>query len=286
MGQAMALNLAHAGTPLVVWNRSVERCEPLVAAGARLAPSAVDVFESASTVLLMLAHEQAIDSVLRRGTPGFGRLMEGHTVVHMGTTSAAYSRQLETDIRNAGGAYVEAPVSGSRKPAEAGELVGMLAGDACNVDAVRALLVPVCRETFVCGPVPAALMMKLSVNLFLITMVTGLAEAVHFAARQGLDLSQFRAVLDAGPMASNVSRVKLEKLVTRDFSVQAAISDVLKNSRLVAEAARQAQIASPLLEASYALYGECEAQGSGQLDMAAVLQAIEARTQAGDTLRR
>ena len=286
MGQAMALNLARAGTPLVVWNRSNERCAPLEAAGARLASSAAEVFESAPIVLLMLAHEQAIDSVLRRGTSGFATLVKGRTVVHMGTTSAEYSRQLETDIRSAGGAYVEAPVSGSRKPAEAGELVGMLAGDPVDVGAVRALLGPVCRETFVCGPVPAALLMKLSVNLFLITMVTGLAEAAHFAAGQGLDMAQFRAVVDAGPMASNVSRVKLEKLVARDFSVQASISDVLKNSRLVAEAARQARLASPLLDASYALYGECEAQGDGQLDMAAVVRAIEVRTQAGTALER
>jgi len=62
-----------------------------------------------------------------------------------------------------------------------------------------------CHETIICGPVTAALLMKLSVNLFLITMVTGLAEAAHFADRHGLDMRQFLAVLVAGPMASSVS---------------------------------------------------------------------------------
>jgi 3-hydroxyisobutyrate dehydrogenase len=120
--------------------------------------------------------------------------------------------------------------------------------------------------------------MKLAVNLYLITMVTGLAEAAHFAERHGLDMRQFRAVLDAGPMASNVSHVKIAKLVEHDFSVQAAISDVLKNSSLVAEAARAARLASPLLDAAHALYAETEELGLGRSDMAAVIRAIEART--------
>jgi len=119
--------------------------------------------------------------------------------------------------------------------------------------------------------------MKLSVNLFLISMVTGLSEAVHFAECNHLDLNQLMAVLNAGPMASDVSRVKLPKLVGRDFAVQAAISNVLENNRLIAEAAREAGIASPLLDVCHALYGEALALGHGGADMVAVLKAIEAR---------
>ena len=149
--------------------------------------------------------------------------MTGRTVVHMGTTSAAYSRELEADIRSVGGYYVEAPVSGSRKPAGAGQLVAMVAGDADAMAHVRPLLTPMCRETMICGPVPNALLMKLSVNLFLISLVAGLAEAVHFADRHGLNLNQLVAVLNAGPMASDVSREKAPKFVARDFAVQATI---------------------------------------------------------------
>ncbi len=82
--------------------------------------------------------------------------------------------------------------------------------------------------------------MKLAVNLFLITQVTGLTEAFHFADRHGLDRARFLDVLDAGPMASSVSRMKAPKLLARDFAVQAAATDVLKNNRLIAEAARAA----------------------------------------------
>ncbi|MFF7445451.1 MULTISPECIES: NAD(P)-binding domain-containing protein [unclassified Streptomyces] len=278
MGRPMALNLVRAGTPLIVWNRTPGRCEPLRAAGAEVAASAAEVFERAGTVILMLADEAAMDAVLGRGTPDFAARVAGQVVVHMGTTSAEYSSALEDDIRAAGGRYVEAPVSGSRAPAERGELVGMLAGDEDAVATVRPVLAPLCRQTFACGAVPGALLMKFSVNLFLITQVTGLTEAFHFADRHGLDQGLLRDVLDAGPMASAVSRMKAPKLLARDFGAQAAAADVLKNNLLIAEAARKADIASPLLDVCHTLFGETVDQGHGGEDMVAVLHALETRT--------
>jgi 3-hydroxyisobutyrate dehydrogenase len=285
MGQPMALNLARAGTPLVVWNRTPGRCEALRAAGAEVAAGPAEVFDRARTVFLMLADEAAVDAVLGRGTPDFAARVADVMVVHMGTTSAEYSAGLRDAVQAAGGRYVEAPVSGSRIPAEQGELVGMTAGDADAVEAVRPLLAPMCRETFDCGAVPGALLMKFSVNLFLITLVTGLTEAFHFADRHGLDRHLLRDVLDAGPMASAVSRVKGTKLLARDFTVQAAAANVLENNRLIAEAARKAGLASPLLDVCHSLYAEAVEQGYGDEDMVAVLHALESRTDAPLHLR-
>ncbi|MEU4090207.1 NAD(P)-dependent oxidoreductase [Streptomyces aureus] len=277
MGQPMALRLVRS-TPLVVWNRTAARAEPLLAAGAEAAADPDEVFAKTDVVILMLADDRAIDSTLGRGTPYFAARVAGRIVVHMGTTSPDYSRDLETEVRAAGGQYVEAPVSGSRVPAENGQLVAMLAGEDSAVRLVRPLLAPLCRETFVCGPAPNALLMKLSVNLFLITLVTGLSEAYHFADRNGLDRRQFLDVLDAGPMASAVSRMKAPKLHARDFDVQAAAHDVLKNNRLIAEAARTTGVASPLLDVCHTLFEETVTLGHGGEDMVAVLRAIEARS--------
>jgi 3-hydroxyisobutyrate dehydrogenase len=278
MGRPMALNLARAGVDLVVWNRSGHRAQPLRVAGASVAADPGEVFARAGVVIVMLATGDAVDSVLGRGTTVFERYVGGRTVVLMGTTAPEYSRGLAADIRMAGGAYVEAPVSGSRGPAEAGDLVAMLAGDQGDVDRVRPLLEPMCRETIGCGPVPRALLMKLAVNTFLISMVTGLAEAFHFAGAHGLDAERLREVLDAGPMASTVSRAKARKLTDADFEVQASIRDVLENNRLIVEAARSAGLASPLLDACQALYSETAELGHAGADMAAVIRAIEART--------
>ena len=280
MGQPMALNLAKAGTRLVVWNRSPAAADPLREAGATVAVSVEEVFERTRIVILMLVNETVLDEVLRRGTPDFAKLVAGHIVVSMGSNPPDYSRGLAADILAAGGRYVEAPVSGSRKPAETAQLVALLGGDADTVVEVRPLLAPMCRETILCGPVGNALLMKLTVNLYLCTMLAGLAEASHFAERNGLDLETFQAAIDSGPMASDLTRVKIPKLVARDFSVQAATADAFNSTKLIAEAARAVGMASPVLDVCRTLYGESVELGNGRLDMVSVVAAIEARTEA------
>lgn len=304
MGRPMALNLqrwaAGRGERVVVWNRTPGAATAALRdAGAAVATGPDEVFRRSRTVFLMLADEAAVDAVLGRGTEALAARVAGRTVVHMGTTAPEHSAAVAADVRAAGGRYVEAPVSGSRVPAEQGELVAMLAGRADvagragraedaedaghaegrdEVREVAALLAPMCRQVVFCGAVPGAMSAKLAVNLFLITMVTGLAEALHFGAVRGLEPEVLLSVLDAGPMASAVSRLKGRKLVDGDFAAQASALDVLKNNRLIAEAARASGAAVPLLDACHALFRETVALGSGGEDMVAVTRALTARS--------
>jgi 3-hydroxyisobutyrate dehydrogenase len=283
MGQPMALNMVKAGTKLIVWNRTINRTDTLLAAGATVASSIEEVFSRAHIVIFMMVNEAALDTVLQRGTPEFAKLIEGHIVVSMGSNAPDYSRALSDEIVVAGGRYVEAPVSGSRKPAEEGELVSMLGGDPSTIEEIRPLLAPMCRETVICGPVGSALLMKLAVNLYLNTMLAGLAEAVHFADAQGLDLTTFKVAINSGPMACDVTRVKIPKLIIRDFSVQAATADAYNSTQLIASAARAAGLATPLLDLSRDLYKESVELGNGRLDMISVLESIEQRTKTLDS---
>lgn len=280
MGEPMARNLARSGINVVAWNRTAAKARTIAEMGAEVPIHITDVFDRCRTIFLMLADSNAVDDVLGRESTDFEMRVSGRTIVHMGTTSPEYSRLLGIAVRAAGGRYVEAPVSGSRKPAEDGQLVAMIAGDQEATNAVKPLLVRICRDVVDCGAVPNGLLTKLAVNIYLITMVTGLAEAVHFAEHHKLDLQQFTSVVNAGPMSCDVSRAKLPKLVEREFTTQAAIVNVLENNRLIAEAARAAGIASPLLDTCHALYSETSRLGLGDSDMAAVLRAIEARTDA------
>ncbi len=286
MGEPMALRLVRSGLPLVVWNRTSAKTASLHTAGALVAATPSEVFNRADVIFEMLASESALDAVLGRNTPAFPERLRGRTLIHMGTTAPEYSRELEEAVQQAGGRYIEAPVSGSRVPAELGELVAMLAGDPLAIQAVRPLFEPMCRDTIICGAVPGALLMKLAVNLYLITMVTGLVETVHFAQTMGLDLQQLRKTLDSGPMASGVSRVKIEMLVGSDFAAQAAVTDVLKNSQLVADAARSTGVVSPLLDVCRDLFAETVELGRGAADMVAVVSAFEARTLKGSRQSR
>ena len=112
-----------------MWNRNPEKSARLAALGAQLAENVDAVFEQCDVILLMLSDEAAIDEVLQRSDGRIGRRLPGRTLVLMSTVAPPYSAGLATDVSRAGGRYVEAPVSGSRGPAERGELVVLIAGE-------------------------------------------------------------------------------------------------------------------------------------------------------------
>ena len=274
MGEPMATRLARAGTNLTVWNRTPEKSALLVAEGAAVADSAYELVERSDVVITMLAGGPVTDEVLGRGPDGFAVPVAGRVVVNMGTVSPEYSRGLGDDLRAHGARFVEAPVSGSRMPAYDGALVAMLAGDADACDLVEEVIAPMVSAAFRCGDVPRAIETKLAVNVYLIGTVAALAEAVHFARGRGLDEQILRAVLDAGTMASPLSRLKLAKLVDGDDAPQAAVSDVLYNNRLILDAAAPDAIPMPLLEVCAELFATTEELGHGGADMVRVIDAI------------
>jgi 3-hydroxyisobutyrate dehydrogenase len=274
MGQPMAANLRKAGVDLIVCNRSPGPRQALRALGARDAETPAELFAACETVILMLADDAATDWALGRGGEDFGSRVNGRLVINMGTHAPSYSERLDTDIRAAGGTFVEAPVSGSRLPAEAGQLIAMLAGTANAVARARPIIAPMCREMITVGAPPSAMSMKMAVNLYLIATVAALAEAASLADAAGLDLGLFRRILDGGPLRSDVSEVKLAKMVVRDFAPQASIRDVVKNCLLVARTAAETGTHAPLLGESLRLFDAVLGRGDGELDMAAVISAF------------
>ena len=270
MGEPIARRLLEAEARLQVWNRTAAKCAHLARLGAELAASAAQVFESCNVVFLALLDAQAIDAALSRQAAAFGVPISGKTVINFGTCSPEYSLQLAQDIQVNGGRYVEAPVSGSRVQAEQGRLIAMLAGDPEAVELTISLLAPIASRCFRCGPAPAAMHLKLAINHYLILMVAGLAEAVNAGRAAGVNLRLMQEILDAGPMASEVSRIKLQKLLSADFSPQAAISDVRVIAELSAACALNAGSPAPLMLECAELYRRADQDGDSGLDMIAV----------------
>ncbi len=237
MGEAMAIRLIGAGRSLVVWNRTPARCVPLAAAGATVAESLDAVFASCDSIILMLANVHAIHEVLGMDADGnssglLADRVRGKTLIQMGTILPEASLRLAQTISAAGGTYVEAPVSGSHKPAETGQLVAMVAGPPRVFATVHEILSPLCRQIVECGEVPRALAMKLSVNVLLVAQVVAFAEAVNLARASGVDLNGMAQVLLSGPMANDLMRVKLPKLLNDEMQAQASIHDVHYNLRV------------------------------------------------------
>jgi 3-hydroxyisobutyrate dehydrogenase len=277
MGEPMATRIVQSRGQLAVWNRSPAKLSVLAKAGATPCANMQELAAHSDAIILMLATEEAMDETLQRGAPSFDALVRGRIIVHMGTTTPAYSQALCADVQRAGGHYVEAPVSGSRVPAERGELVGMAAGDAAHIEAIMPALNAMCRKVFVCGSQASqALMMKIAVNHYLVTTVAALCEAWHFAESAGVDNALFKDILCAGPMSSPVAQVKLDKLLRDDYSAQATIADVFKNAQLIFEQARAHQMNTPVLDTAHALYRRTLEAGLGALDMVAVRKVLGA----------
>ncbi|MBW8777382.1 MAG: NAD(P)-dependent oxidoreductase, partial [Stenotrophomonas sp.] len=201
--------------------------------------------------------------------------VRGRLINNMGTHSPDYSHALEGEIIEAGGQFVEAPVSGSAGVAREGRLVAMLAGRPASVALAKRIIEPMCGELIEIGTVPSAMRMKLAVNLYLIASVTALAEATHFADVSGLDLRQFGQIVAGGPLGSPVVSAKLEKMTRREFSAQAAVRDVVKNAELIAAAVDSLAIPAPLLRESLTRFMDMREGGCAAEDMAAVLKSYE-----------
>lgn len=286
MGEPMAANLVRAGVDLTVWNRSPGAAERLAAIGASVARTPWELLTACDVAILMLAHGEAIDAVLGRDGAGVSAPVADRIVVNMGTVAPSWSSALARDVARAGGTLVEAPVSGSRGPAGDGTLVAMTAGPPDALDVVAPLLDPLCRAVVPCGEVPQGSRTKLAVNVVLLSLVAGLAEAVSFAESQGLDPAPLRAVLDAGPLASEVSRSKLAAMLDGDLSPQASVRDARYNAGLIrAEADRQG-VPLPLLDVCADLLGEAAALGLGEADLAALVEGhrVKARSSVGSPL--
>lgn len=270
MGTPIAQRVLGHGHPLWVWNRTPAKALDLVSAGAHLASSAEEVFEQCNPVLLCLRNSAAIAAVL--GLPdGAARVpLRGRQVVNLGTIAPEDSQALAQAVAAYGGQYIEAPVSGSREPARRGALVGMVAGAPTLHAELDRLLHSFCRSVIHCGPVPAALRMKLCVNHYLIGSVAVLAETLRMAVTCTMDMTVLTQILNEGPMASAVSMRKLEQWQRGDLSAEAAIDDVVDIAGLIQSMARQFQAHTPLLDQAQVIYAQAQQSGWGQADMMAI----------------
>lgn len=237
MGTPMALNLCRR-FPTTVWNRTASKCAALVQAGAGLGQTPAKVVEQSDVIFTMMFDGPAIRSVI---DDDFKKALRGKTLVNTSSVSVEFSQSLAKEVQEAGGKFIEMPVSGSKVPAETGNLVGMMAGDQAECERIRHFVEPITSAAVYCGPIGAGLKTKYAVNIFLITVTAGLAESMNLARAQGLNLEAFSSVLDAGPLASAYSKIKLAKMAKQDWSAQAAVKDCYNSTELIRTAAKAAE---------------------------------------------
>ncbi|KAH0524250.1 hypothetical protein TsFJ059_006782 [Trichoderma semiorbis] len=270
MGTPMALNLCRR-FPTTVWNRTTSKCAALVQAGAGLGQTPAKVVEQSDVIFTMMFDAPAIRSVI---DDDFRKALRGKTLVNTSSVSVEFSQSLAKEVQEAGGKFIEMPVSGSKVPAETGNLVGMMAGDQAECERIRPFVEPITSAAVYCGPIGAGLKTKYAVNIFLITVTAGLAESMNLARAQGLNLEAFSSVLDAGPLASAYSKIKLAKMAKQDWSAQAAVKDCYNSTELIRTAAKAVEAKTPLIQVCNSLYKQAIDSGLEDEDMIAVYRVL------------
>lgn len=277
MGTPMALNLLKGGHELVVWNRTPGACEPLRAAGARLAASPAELAGACDVTIAMLADPAAALAV----ACGHGGIRDGigagRGYVDMSTVDAETSRKIAAAVAAAGGRFLEAPVSGSRQPAEQGQLVIMAAGDRSLYDEVAPSLDLLGKRRLFLGEAGCAARMKLAVNLIMGGMMTALAEGLALSRAAGLEPAQLLDVLEAGAMANPMFRAKGPRMLAGDFGVAFPLRHMAKDLRLAQGMAAGAGLSLPVAGAAWESYARAQAAGDGDLDFSAVLRCVGER---------
>jgi 3-hydroxyisobutyrate dehydrogenase len=270
MGAPMARNLAEAGHEVVAYNRTRERAEPLAQDGIRVADDAAEAVEGAEVVVTIVSDGDAVAALVE---PALGAM--GDAVwAQMSTVGVHGLERLKAMAAEAGVAFVDAPVSGTKQPAEQGTLVVLASG----APEARARCAPVFEavgaKTVELGDEPgAATRMKLVLNAWLVALVEGLAESIQLAEGLGVDPAAFLEIIDGGPLGPPYAKLKGTMMIERSYEPSFALRWALKDASLVDEAARTAGLDLPLARTIAERMQTAVDAGHGDDDMAATVEA-------------
>ena len=274
MGAAMARNLLKAGHEVSVWNRDPAKTEPLAADGARRAGTPAEAAEGADAVLTMVYDAEAVSEVIRDAAPGIrpGTLWVQSTTVGVQDTGALADLAAQVGLE-----LVEAPVSGTRAPAEAGRLVVLAAAPEEVRRRVAPVLDAIGARTVWAGEDPAegsAARLKLVVNSWVIAASNAAGEVLALAEALGVDPEQFLDVLDGGPLDLPYLRTKMGLIMDDGLEPASfAVDTACKDAHLIVDAARARGLQLDGAEASAARLDRAAAQGRSKQDMAAAYYA-------------
>ncbi|MCF2126331.1 NAD(P)-dependent oxidoreductase [Strepomyces sp. STD 3.1] len=270
MGAAMARNLARAGLTVRVWNRSRDKAEPLAADGAYVAADPEDAVRGTDVVLTMLYDGPAALDVMGRAVPG---LRPGMVWAQSTTAGVDAVADLAAFAHEHGLLFVDAPVLGTRQPAEAGQLLVLAAGPAAARDRVGPVFDAVGSRTVWTGEDGAAgsaTRLKLVANSWVLAVNNAAGESLSLAKALGVDPGAFLDAIAGGPLDMGYLRAKAGLI--RDgvlTPAQFAVGTAEKDARLIVEAGEANGVRLDLAAAGADRLARAAAQGHGDEDMAA-----------------
>jgi 3-hydroxyisobutyrate dehydrogenase len=273
MGSGIARSLLRAGHEVRVWNRTVERARPLEQDGASVHEALATAVAGADVVLTMVFDADALDSLV-------GQMLSSMAVdaiwLQAATIGPAAVERFAEMAENRGIGFVDAPVLGTREPAEQGRLVALAAAPERIRPGVMPVLDAIASRTLWVSEKPGdGHRLKLVANSWVLSLVAATAQAVALAAGQGLDPQLFLDAISGGPSDCAYAQLKAQAMMAGEFPPSFTLGGAFKDSALIVDALRGAGLDDSLMAAINGRFRVAAEQGHAEQDMAAVILALK-----------
>jgi 3-hydroxyisobutyrate dehydrogenase len=280
MGSGMARSLLRSGLDVTVWNRHRGRAAPLAADGARVAATAAEAVADADAVITMLWDGNSVAEVMADALPA---APDGILWAQASTVSLRDACDLLPALADGCGArYIDAPVLGTRQPAEEGRLTVLAAAPEALRDPITPVFGAVGSRTVWVSERPGdGTRLKLVANSWVATIVAATAQSIALAQGLGLDPRAFLDMMKGGAVDAPYLHIKGEAIITGQFATSFAVEGAVKDTGLIAAAMRESGTDPALMDAVRAQYRKAAESGHGEEDMAAIFHAFRDRDAQG-----
>ncbi|KAL5228750.1 hypothetical protein ABZP36_017015 [Zizania latifolia] len=277
MGAPMASNLIKAGCDVTVWNRTKSKCDPLLSLGAKYESSPSNVASSCDVTFAMLADPESAIEVACGANGAAEGMAPGKGYVDVSTVDTATSKLIGKHITSTGASFLEAPVSGSKKPAEDGLLIFLTAGDESLYNRVAPLLDVMGKSRFFLGDVGNGAAMKLVVNMVMGSMMVSFSEGLLLSEKVGLDPNTLVEVISQGAISAPMFSLKGPSMVKAAYPTAFPLKHQQKDLRLALALAESVSQSIPTVAAANELYKVAKSLGLADKDFSAVIEALKAK---------
>ena len=274
MGTGMARRLLAAGFRLTVYNRTVAKAAPLVAAGAKLAASPRAAAHGAHVIISMVSDVPASRSLWLGETGALAAAAPGAVLVECSTVTVAWALELAEAARARGLELLDAPVTGSRNQAAAGELNFLVGGTEATLEKIRPVLAAMSKSIVRLGPVSSGTMFKLVNNFMNGVQIAALAEALAMIERNGLDRAKAVELLVNGSAGSPMVKALAARMVDSDYQPNFPLRLMAKDLTYAWGEGNRNALDLTTAAAALEVFQRAIDAGYGEKDIAAVIEPL------------
>ncbi|UKT62613.1 NAD(P)-dependent oxidoreductase [Pedobacter mucosus] len=269
MGIPMAKQLINANYVVTVFNRNKAKENSLKEIGAEIAETPSELIEKVDVVFLMVSDDRAVNDIFDGENGLFKSKASNRIIINMSTVSPAISKTMAIKCLEKGNHYLDAPVSGSVKQAETGQLVIMVGGDENVFEKVKPILEKLGKLAMLIGEVGIGNSAKLAINSLLALYAQGLAETVNFANHKGIKTEDLLMLINNAAIGNIFTKIKGEAIATENYNAAFALKHIVKDLKL----AKNEGLSSPLAKTALETFNNAETE-LGEEDIIAITKAL------------